>query len=404
MRKGWPYGLLALASRRPYTAALVHRAAGCLPVATTDPETTEREKGLARSSLDKLVVLDPSALVIGSYLRTLWPTLRGGFARIQLPRPAQLDIVRALDDFQAPTSGSIFFGPARQAIRGQSSDPVVQDRLRYHGEWLVNQAEDLVVADWPRLVSLGSALESTGLPWLSPLDMAKTREVPLWCDDLGVRALAASDGVQTFGTIALIAALTEDGTLDPGAAQSALRKLRQEYVVDLPLDADWLRLSAASEAWQPGPSAFYFTRPASWASFEQAYALWTELAQAAAAVEPIRVAGWVQAAAFGVCEAVEPSKASAVLSILAARGIAAASFDGGALGACAALVREVALAAGISNPVPSLFATLLKFLNESLGPGAAAQLLTSSDLAEPDRVVMRNLVFGLGSRPSPLDP
>jgi hypothetical protein len=43
VRQGWPYGLLASAAHRPYAAALLHRAAGCLPLATIDAARTAEE-------------------------------------------------------------------------------------------------------------------------------------------------------------------------------------------------------------------------------------------------------------------------------------------------------------------------------------------------------------------------
>jgi len=66
-------------------------------------------------------------------------------------------------------------------------------------------------------------------------------------------------------------------------------------------------------------------------------------------------------------------------------------------------VREVAIATGIPNPVPTLMATLLRHLTDVVGPEAAAQFVSSPDLADPDRAVVRDLIFGLRSDPGPLD-
>lgn len=60
VRQGWPYGLLASVGHRPYTAALVHRAAGCLPIATVDGPRADAETEIARSSLGAPVVVDIS--------------------------------------------------------------------------------------------------------------------------------------------------------------------------------------------------------------------------------------------------------------------------------------------------------------------------------------------------------
>ena len=404
VREGWPYGLLAQVGRRPYAAALIHRAAGCLPIATVNADRATGEMEAARAALDGPVAVDVSTLVVSGHLRALWPQLRAAFQRLELPRPAHQDILSAVEGFRTPSHGTLYFDQTIRAVRGSPNDPVIQERLLDHGEWLIGELQDVVVVDWPHFVALNEDFDDAFLPWLSALDMAKARVRPLWCDDLGLRTLAANDAFPTFGSTALIAALVERGDLEPGAAQAALRSLRQEYAVDLPLDADWLRLSAASDEWRPGPAAFYFTRRAAWLNYDEAWTLWSELAQSAASAEPSRVAGWVQAAASGICGAAVAAKAPAIIAGMAARGIAAAEFDGEALAACAARVREVALAAGLQNPVPAMIALLLRYLTTAVGPDAAARLLMSPHLEEPDRTVVRDLVLGLRSDPGPSEP
>lgn len=403
VRRGWPYGLLASAGHRPYAAALIHRAAGCLPIATADLARAETELVVAEASLGQPVVVDVSTLVVAGYVRTLWPQLRAAFSRLHLPGPAQSDILRTVEAFRLPTHGTLYFDTSVGAVRGAEADPEVQARLLEHGEWVAAQLPDVLMVDWPHLRALPAELSDRSLAWLSAVDMAKARGLPLWCDDLGLRTLATNDGVPVFGTSALIAALRKVAIIEPGAAQGALRRLREEYAVDLPLDADWLRLSAASAEWRPGASAFYFSRHAAWLNFESTYALWSELAQSAARAEGIRVAGWVHAAALGLVGAVGAGTAERAVAAIAAKGIALAGFDPAAIAACAARVREVALAAGIQNPVPSLMATLLRHLAEAVGAEAAARLVLSEHLADEDRAVARDLVFGVGSSPTAFD-
>jgi|GEM_PF-3853376 len=404
VRQGWPYGLLAAAGHRPYAAALIHRAAGCLPIATADPVRVEAEVAAARAALGKPVSLDVSTLVMNGYIRSSWPDLRGSFARLDLPQPAHVDIVSTVEGFRRPVHGTLYFDASVQAVRGADTDPDIQARLLEHGEWVAAQVGDLIVVDWPRLTALSDALDHTFLPWLSALDMARARGLPLWCDDLGVRTLAASDNVPAFGTVALIAALVETSAIEPVAAQGALRSLREAYAVDLPLDADWVRLSAASNEWRPGPSAFYFARSAAWVDFENAYWLWSELAQSAAEAESIRVAGWVHAAAFGLAAAVDAARAPHVLASIAAKGIAVANFDPEAIAACTARVREVAIAAGVQNPVPTLMRILLEHLTAAVGAEAAARLIMSEHLADKDRAIVRDLVFGITPTSGPSEP
>ena len=214
-----------------------------------------------------------------------------------------------------------------------------------------------------------------------------------------------SDDVPTFGTVALIEALAEAAFISRGQAQSLLRQLREAYAVDLPLDAEWLRLSAASDEWKPGPSAFYFARPAAWVDYETAYELWSELAQAAASsTESVRIAGWVHAAAAGLALAVDAWRATGLLANVAAKGVALAGFDPETTAACAQRIREVANAVGVQSPVPGLMSTLLQHLTEAIGPETAARLILSEHLADEDRAVVRDLIFPTSTRPKPPSP
>lgn len=395
VREGLPYGLLAAAGNRPYAAALIHRAAGCLPIATADRARNEAEVAAARAAIGKPVAVDVSTLVVGGYIRGSWPDLRGSFARLDLPQPAHADIVTTVETLRRPISGTLYFDPSVEAVRGADADPDLQARLLEHADWVAAQVGDLVVVDWPGLTVLDQPRDDRFMPWLSSLDMAKARGLPLWCDDIGMRTLAANDDVPTFGTTALLMVLVESSVTEPSAAQSALRALREAYAVDLPLDADWVRLSAASDEWRAGPSAFYFARPATWVDFENAYLLWSELTQSAAAAESIRVAGWVHAAALGLAAAVDTARAPQVLAAVAAKGIAVAGFDPEVIAACSARVREVAQAVGVQSPVPTLMATLLEHLTKAVGAEAAARLVMSESLAAEDRAIARDLVFGI---------
>jgi DNA-binding transcriptional ArsR family regulator len=305
--------------------------------------------------------------------------------------------VSSVEDLRRPAHATLYFDLAARAVRGSDVDPDAQAQLLASGEWVAAQTSDLVVVDWPRFSAI-AALNDAFLPWLSALDMAKARELPLWCDDVGLRTLAAGEGVSTFGTTDLIAALVETSAIGQSTATEAIRSLREAYAVDLPLDPEWVREFAANEEWRPGPSAFCFARPTAWRDFQSTYALWSELAQSAAQAERLRVAGWVHAAALGIADSADPARLPYVLANLAAKGIALAGFDSEAIAACAARVREVAAAAGASSPVPTLMSTLFDHLSQAVGPAAAATRLLSDHLAEQDRTVVRDLVFGIAPR------
>jgi hypothetical protein len=394
VRHGWPYGLLALEADRPYALTLIYRAVGCLPIATIDIDRVRAELVAARAGLNQRVALDLSSLVVGSYIKDVWPVLRGHFARIDLPQPALSDILSTVAFLEREATGSLSFDTAAQAIRIYATDAATTAQLLEQGQWAASQTAELSIVDWPHLGELGDLIDDRHLPWLAALDVAKSQGIPLWCDDLGLRTLAADFGVPSFGTASLIRALVDSADIDGAFGQTALRRLRDEYAVDLPLDSEWLRFSAAIDQWKPGPSQYFFSRKAAWANAQITNSLWSELVQSAAFVEPVRVVGWVEAASHGVIRATTPLDAPKALASLAARAIAITGFDPETLGRCAATIREVGRAAGIVNPVPILIANLLEHLKTAVGAGAAAKLLLSAHLVDEDRSVVRDLVFG----------
>jgi hypothetical protein len=138
----------------------------------------------ARRSLGTPLVVDISTLVIGGHLRQLWPRLRASFSPLELPRPALHDILNAVERLRAPSQGSLYFDVAAQGIQARDADPAVQAQLLDHAEWVATQATDVVVVDWPQLVAVSDTLDDTFLPWLSSLDMAKTRGLPLFATTL----------------------------------------------------------------------------------------------------------------------------------------------------------------------------------------------------------------------------
>jgi hypothetical protein len=70
-------------------------------------------------------------------------------------------------------------------------------------------------------------------PWLAAVDLATDRRLPLWSDDVAVRSIAASKGIATFGTWALITALIDAGLIPDTSREDAVA-LASEGFVNLP--------------------------------------------------------------------------------------------------------------------------------------------------------------------------
>jgi predicted nucleic acid-binding protein len=89
--------------------------------------------------------------------------------------------------------------------------------------------------DRPRPVCSRHAfsLDAAGA-WLGPAAVAAQHKVPLYSDDVFLRAAARSRGVPAFGTVALFKALVESGQIDPDGFKAVIGRLFRSRVVDLP--------------------------------------------------------------------------------------------------------------------------------------------------------------------------
>lgn len=403
VRSGYPYGMLTLAAGRSYTSVLVQRGAGALLIASNEVSRASTERDVARQALaSREAVLDASTLVLAYYVRAVWPELRSRF-RIEVTSPGRNDILRSRDELTDPrTGGSIYFDTDVDAVRVSDADPAVVERLAEHIRWIADELPHVSVLDWPRLV--GGAHQGREeehddafLAWMASVDMARSRNRPLWADDLGLRTLAINEGVAAFGTVALLEVLVEDGVFTGGQLKTLLRTLRQEYSVDLPEDAEWMLLSAGADEWSPGPACAYFTRPASWADFESTLALWDNLATAAAETGVEKVVSWFVHAANGLVRAARSGLEHRLIALLAARAVVCAGFDPETTGRLLRAARQVCAKRGHESPVLLTLAGLNGQLVAAVGPQEAGRILaTASDgLDAEDRAVLRGVVLGL---------
>jgi hypothetical protein len=67
--------------------------------------------------------------------------------------------------------------------------------------------------------------------WLSAVDLAAERQLPLWSDDVAIRSIAASRDITSFGTWALLTALIEL-CLIPDTSNADAAALAREGVVE----------------------------------------------------------------------------------------------------------------------------------------------------------------------------
>ena len=238
VRRGWPYGMLALVAGRPYTMALVHRAAGFLPIETIDPRLLDLEGDAARLALDSTVLMDLSVLATAWYIRERWPQLLAVFRRIEITSESRMDASMAAASLYPRSSETLGWDATtgRPVIHESDSDEL--DRLEEHVGWIDEVASTLSVrpatgeADLPR--------PDVDTAWLSTLAAARADGRSLWADDVGLRSVAKEQGVRTFGTVSLLQSLVAHGRMSATDLEAALHSLREEYCVDLPFDPVWI--------------------------------------------------------------------------------------------------------------------------------------------------------------------
>jgi tetratricopeptide (TPR) repeat protein len=386
VRDGLPIGIMASTIGLTYTEALVHKAALCLPIATLDDALFETEKAAARTALASTAVVDLSVLSVGSYLRDLWPLYANAIGRLEIPSPAHADVYLAAEQLKWGSDASVYFDREAQAVTARDTDPAVGDRLREQVTWMQGQLTDLTLTNWPSLVAFPQRPDRADrvAPWLAPLDQAKTQEKVLWCDDIGLRYRALGADVPAFGTVALLAVLAEDSKIGEQQQTVALRRLRDEWAVDLPLDEEWLRGAAAANGWLPGPASIYFSRPVAWLDGETVFPLWWEQVMAAAAEEPVRTLVWLRVACQGLGRTAAAEDVDRLFVELSVRIIVLTSFEPAVIAGSAVVLRQVAEELGIPSPGMALLATVYEHLRTTEDDQAARSAVLSDQLTPTD--------------------
>jgi len=157
--------------------------------------------------------------------------IRAAFSAVRLARPALVDIDNAHSDLaRAPGfSYSIGYDPVTHAlIRTEIS---LAEHQRLHQRILAMEAA-------ARKLTLTDPPPNPGTPdphqaWATAISIANARNLPLWSDDFALRSIAADQGIPTFGTYALLAALTQAGLM-PDTKQEDTQTLTEAQVVVLP--------------------------------------------------------------------------------------------------------------------------------------------------------------------------
>jgi hypothetical protein len=142
--------------------------------------------------------------------------------------------------------------------------------------------------------------DSRNSAWSAAIRMAKDRGLALIADDVALRHVARLEGVPSFGTLALLTTLVEDGVLSDSALESALERLQQIAAADLPL-LDEFHSIAVREEWKPvGYAGFLLTRPATWSPPSRGLEIYMDLIHKMPVRDIESITDWCALAANGM--------------------------------------------------------------------------------------------------------
>ncbi len=391
-----PYGLLANAAGRLYAEILILRGAGCLPAHPAAPDLAAQEEAAAHTALDGPVVLDTSTLHLAALVPDRWPDLAGAFTSVAFPLPAAADLLATRDLLAQRTTDTLGLDPTTGKLQLLEDTPEHVAELAARAAWMTTQANELDWVPYDRLARLADLDGDRTRPWLAAVDLAATRQQPLYCDDLGLRRLATYLGVPTFGTVALLGALVAAGRLPTDALSTAIGELAPYRVVDLPVDPARLRALAVKEGWAPVPAAYPLTRPAIWQQhLDIARDFYQEGCRRASQLGDEALTGWLQAAALGLTRTVATPYRTTVLGRLLTATVLGVHAHPDRFAVLLTGARRAATEVEASDPLPATVRELYTAFGQGMAPDAAARhmLLLCTALPAADRQLVTRVLL-----------
>jgi hypothetical protein len=307
-----PVGAVSAATGRPYLLSLTQRAAGFLPAVHSDTEVYRREVEAAATALGNPVVVETTALFVAAGVLDLWSLIAPEFSDLLIAAPALYDIL--LSQVHART---LMQDAVTVSMTPDGDQPHVEplpDEVRRRVIALCRAVGDAVQSC--RAISTatsanvdeGNTAGALG-PWWTGIAVAAARTVPLYSDDMVVRARARTRGLTAFGTLALLEALATAGRLERSQTADVLSTLFEHRVVDLPHAAALVTAAADRQAPLSETVMMTLARRATWTTLEdQGTTLLVTLANHPdVQADPHSLASLVYACASGWAAAFSPT-------------------------------------------------------------------------------------------------
>jgi len=266
-----PVGAISAATGCPYLLSLAQRAAGFLPAVDADPEVYRQEVEAAATALGNPVVVETSALFVAAGVLDLWSLISAEFSDLLVAAPALYDIMLSQVHARSLVQDAVTINMALD--EDQPHVEPLPDDVGRRIVGLCRAVGDAVQSCRPISTATsanmdeGNPVGASGI-WWTGVAVAAARTVPLYSDDMVVRARAWARGVTAFGTLALLEALANAGRLERSQTADVLSTLFEHSVVDLPHAA--ALVTVAADGAGPLSDTVWMTlaRPATWTTLD----------------------------------------------------------------------------------------------------------------------------------------
>ncbi|MFH9045032.1 tetratricopeptide repeat protein [Streptomyces sp. NPDC017966] len=393
-----PAGMIVLSSGRSYAEILLRPSAERPHAYAADAVANPAEAEAVQAARSGRVVVDTSAAIT---LALLEP----GVAERLMGHPRALvttdqlftDALHAQESLALRTDMELTWdeGDARPAVRTTSVERLA--RMRTTSARLVEVVRAMPRVPRPELRSLRQLpLHRSSTQWLTALDHAKEYGLVLWCDDRVLRAVAWSEGVATFGTLALLDARVKAGLTTPEEALLTKAELLRNHYVDIPFSADLYHAAALADGWQAKAVAVALSRPSAWADAKATSAFTLDAASRVVSTLPHEATGWISAAYGGLHRATPPAHRQRNLRAFSLQVLMQSWISSSTLPFAWAGLRAGVEAAGDSDaPLEAALTLYHRALAEELTPLVAAGTLTAMFVHtdEADRAMAARVVL-----------
>ncbi len=372
-----PLGLLSFAVNRTYAEASLHRAAN--GVLAEFPLRPEHEDTAAACAATAICVLDAtSAHTLALMDDTTRTVLLGTCQSVVVTDGAYRDAFAARDALRARSTMSLSWDLA-------TAKPIFSEITEEQADDLAKRSEGLLAVmaavrrqTYPNLAHFPAEF-SRAAAWLSAVDLAKAKGYVLWSDDRVLRGVAASMGIQPFGTLALLDHLESTGRLTAQDRTVNVAKLLSNYYVDIPYSLEPYRLATALDSYRAGGAAAALSRPSVWADPEATFRHAQDTLRTLGASRPDELQRWCFYVSSGLLAVATGNSAmcSNNLATFLGRCVSEAWCNGVSLPFVLAAIREAMSACpdGPEDPLEGVLRNLHRVAVEQLGDTGAKTFL-----------------------------